>query len=62
MTEIKTAEGLLQSLKSAASRESSAAELNEQRISFIMGSINEHTGVTREKVKEILNAQEGRKA
>lgn len=61
MTEIKTDSALLEALLSAAKRQPSAAEIEAQRISFIMGSLGDKSQVTRRQVTEILAAHEGRK-
>jgi hypothetical protein len=61
MTELRTRESLLSALKLAASRRPTAEELQKQRISFIMGSINDKSTVTRARISEVLAAQEGKK-
>lgn len=62
MTDTKTNETLLAALRQAARRGPSAAELRKQRVSFIMGSLRQDSTVTRAKVNELLDEQEGRKA
>jgi hypothetical protein len=58
---LKTSESLLDALRDAAAKELTAAELRKQRISFIMGTLKDTSTVTREKVTEVLAAQEGKK-
>lgn len=59
MTRIKTNEALLKALREASQHEPTAAELRDQRISFVMGSLKEDSTVTRDRVREILDRQEG---
>ena len=47
MTELKTREELLSALRRASTRELSAQELHNQRVSFVMGSLKEESGITR---------------
>lgn len=61
MTELHTNEALLQALRAASSREMTAAELHKQRVSFIMSSVSDDSGVTRAQVEQVLERQEGRK-
>lgn len=61
MTNIQTNPELLEALRAASKRPLSEKELHEQRISFIMASIKNPEGVTRQKVAEILERHEGRK-
>lgn len=60
MVEVKTEESLLNALKRATEKTPSAEEIHNQRVSFIMGTVKEHSDVTRDKVEEILARQEGR--
>jgi hypothetical protein len=59
MTNLKTKEATLQALKRPP-RELSAEELNRQRVSFIMGSVDMDSPITRAEVVEILAKQAGR--
>jgi hypothetical protein len=59
MTSLKTKESTLRALAQASRRELTAEELQEQRVSYIMGSLKSRD-VTREKVEQILAKQEGR--
>ena len=61
MTEIKTDESLLSALRKASTRSPTAEELRRQRISFVMGSLKADSDVTRARVEELLELQEGRK-
>lgn len=62
MTNIKTHPKLLDILAEGAQRGPTASEIANQRVSFIIGSLKEGSTVTRDKVREILAEQEGRKA
>ncbi len=62
MTELKTQESLLNALRNALRHQPTHEELRKQRISFIMGCIGNSSNVTRSRVQEILDKQEGRKA
>ena len=59
MTELRTKPELLRALQQASRHRLSANELKKQRVSFIMGGLSEKSGVTRSRVKEVLEAQEG---
>ena len=59
MTELKTKESLLAALRNASTREPSAEDIAEQRVSFILGSLKEKNTMSREKVVELLRKQEG---
>lgn len=61
MTELKTDESLLNALRSAAKRVPSAEELEQQRVSFVMGSLGRKSTTTRAQVEEMLAKQEGKK-
>ena len=60
MTGLQTSEKLLNALTRAAKKKLSESELREQRISFIMGSLDKDSTITREQVSRILAQQEGR--
>ena len=62
MTKLQTHRTLLQALEAASSRHLTADELHKQRVSYIMGILKETSGVTRERVENVLAEQEGRKA
>ena len=59
VTTLKTSQGLLDALRQASNTQRSAAEICEQRISFVYGSIDVDSGVTRAQVKEVLLRQVG---
>ena len=61
MTDLKTRESLLEALRNASQHAITEDELRKQRVSFIMGSISEGSGMTRARVEELLDKQEGRK-
>jgi hypothetical protein len=62
MNGLKTERSLLGALHRASTRTPTAEELRKQRVSFIMGSLKESSGVTRARVEQVLSEQEGRKA
>lgn len=62
MTDLKTSETLLKALREAAVSQLTAVELQEQRISFIMASLDKKSNVTRDKVVHVLKRQLGEKA
>jgi hypothetical protein len=57
---LKTDQSLLDALSRLASRPLSAEEIEQQRVSFIMGTVKSG-GVTRERVKEVIAEQMGKK-
>ena len=59
ISNLKTSSELLRKIKEAANKPMTSAEIKEQRVSFIVGSIDPDNGVSRERVKEILAEQEG---
>lgn len=62
MTDLKTEDALLNTLKSASKYKPTAEELHKQRVSFIMGSLSETSTVTRAQVAEQLAVQEGKRS
>ncbi len=62
MTNLKTKESTLKALEIAMRTPTTAQEIHHQRISFIMGSLDTKSHMTRAKVEEILDNHEGRKA
>ncbi len=50
---LKTDAALMQKLRE--SREPTAAEVKEQRVSFVYGSLDFESSVTREQVRRMLN-------
>ncbi|MBV8045876.1 MAG: hypothetical protein JO171_01900 [Paludibacterium sp.] len=51
---LKTSQQLVQALENAAQRKPSVGELFEQRVSFVYSSMGSNTGVTRDRVKELV--------
>jgi hypothetical protein len=60
--ELKTDAALLEALKRALAHNPSAEEIEQQRLSFVMGSLKTTNQITRAEVQRILNQHEGRKA
>lgn len=56
---LKTNSALLEALKNAASKKPSAKEVQEQRISFVFGSLGSKSNATREHVRQVIVEQEG---
>lgn len=59
MHQLKTDGALLIALRKATTRDLSAQELYDQRVSFVMGSLKESSTVTRAKVEQVLAEQGG---
>jgi hypothetical protein len=57
---LKTDETLLRRLRAAASAPLTAEEIDRQRVSFIVGTLKSTSGVTRDRVRDVLKKQEGR--
>lgn len=57
--DLKTDPGLLSALQGAAQHKQTAAEMLEQRVSFVYGSVGSQNGVTREQVRKLILEQEG---
>lgn len=62
MTEVRTDPRLLEVLREAAGRSMTAAEVREQRISFVMSAMSEGSEVSRAEVGRIIDEREGRAA
>jgi hypothetical protein len=62
MTELKTKESTLRALEKGAGRRLTAEEIQKQRISFIVGSLDAKSPITREKVERLLAERRGVKA
>lgn len=56
---IKTNDALLTRLTRSVTREPTPHEIFEQRVSFVYGSMNPESSVTREQVKQIILKEEG---
>ncbi|MGC1687661.1 MAG: hypothetical protein WA734_18685 [Candidatus Acidiferrales bacterium] len=61
MAELKTDPQLLAALKRALTLPQSPEDIEQQRLSFIMGSLKHTNEITRAEVQDILAQQEGRK-
>lgn len=59
--ELKTDPALLAALKRALALPQTPEQVEQQRLSFVMGSLKSTNGITRSEVKEILAQQKGRK-
>jgi len=57
--ELRSSSKLLRALESAALRHPTRDELFEQRVSFVYGSMDSKSGVTREMVRQLILNQEG---
>jgi hypothetical protein len=62
MTQIKTKESTLRALREAVRRPRTAEEMQKQRVSFVMGSLDAESPMTREKVEKLLAEQQGLEA
>jgi hypothetical protein len=62
MTQLKTKDSTLRALEDAARRRLTPDEILKQRISFVMGSLDAESPITREKVEKQLAEQRGIKA
>jgi len=58
-TDLKTEPGLLERLAVAAKQTITRAELHEQRVSFIYGSLPADSTITREHIEDVLAKIEG---
>lgn len=58
---LKTDASLLQALRAAASRRLTSDEVERQRISFVRSSLKDMNSISRERIRDILDEQEGRK-
>jgi len=59
MTELHTDPVLLRALSDSTKRKLTEAELQAQRVSFIMGSLDEDSTVTRAQIRRVLAEQSG---
>lgn len=57
--DLKTDPGLLSALQGASQHKQTAAEMLEQRVSFVYGSVSSKNGVTRDQVRKLILEQEG---
>jgi SpoU rRNA methylase family enzyme len=56
---LKSDASLLEALHKAATRRLTPEEVFEQRVSFVFGSIDSDSSITREQVKQVISEQEG---
>lgn len=56
----KTSDQLLAALKEASQKVQSKDEVLEQRISFVLGSLNPGHAVTRAEIRAVLAGQDGK--
>ncbi len=56
---LKTDQSLLDRLERAASSKQTAQEKLEQRVSFIFGSLDSKSEITRDKIRQLLKEQQG---
>ena len=61
MPELKTNRELLEALDSASKRPLTREEIERQRVSFIMGTLKMTSGVTRERVQQVVAKEEGKR-
>ena len=59
MTELKTDPAVLAALRRVTMRNPSAEQIEQQRLSFVMGVLPESNDMTREQVREVLDKQRG---
>ena len=59
---LKSGEAALSTLKAAANRKPSTNELFEQRVSFVYSAMSGKSGVSRERVRELVGAHESSRA
>ena len=62
MTELKTNPALLQALHAAAAKGVTEEEIRLQRVSFVMGSLKPDSNITRARVQDVLNKEQGKHA
>jgi hypothetical protein len=55
---LKTDSALLEALERVAQQEVSVADLREQRVSFVFGSMSVDSAVTRDQVKRAIERQD----
>jgi hypothetical protein len=59
--ELKTDPKLLAALQQSLTMPQSPEDIDQQRLSFVMGSLKSTNGITRAQVQEILAHHEGRR-
>lgn len=60
MTELRTSEALLRALEKFSPRYPQPSQLETQRLSFVMGALDDENEMTREEVQSVLEKQDGR--
>ena len=60
MPEIKSTDDLIARLAEAAKYKMSPEEHRAQKVSFILSASGDDTGLTKERISEVLDRQEGR--
>ena len=60
LVELKTSDNLLKALEVASSKILTAKEINEQRVSFIVG-MKGSSSITKSRIQEMLAYQDGSK-
>lgn len=58
MTGLRTSEALLDALQKSSSRALSHERMEQQRLSFVMGSLDDENDMTREQVEQALERQD----
>jgi hypothetical protein len=61
MTSIKTNAELLRALQGAVVSTPSQHEIEEQRLSYVMGMLPQENSMTREQVQQAIDKHEGRR-
>ncbi|WFS06239.1 hypothetical protein [Methylobacterium sp. 391_Methyba4] len=59
MTELRTDPAVLSALRRVTRRNPSPEQIEQQRLSFVMGVLPESNDMTREEVREVLDRQRG---
>ena len=60
MPEIKSSDDLIARLTAAAQYKMTPEEHRAQKVSFILSASGSDTGLTKERIEEVLDRQEGR--
>lgn len=55
---LKTDAGLLRAIERSAHKKISAHELQEQRVSFVYGSMSSKNNVTKDRVRQLIREQD----
>lgn len=59
---IKTSEELFNLIEKAKAHKPTEEEIRQQRISFIFGSLGKSNAITRDRIQNVLDQQEGKVA